>query len=125
MSASSHSHKLSLTLFRLQEEYGWKLVHADIGRAPQRPLLLAVCVGTGTQLIAMAIVTLVFALLGFLSPSNRGGLGTVMIVTWTLFGSVSGYFSARVHVSLNGEDWKKCMFLTATCFPFVVFSSIL
>ncbi|PWN45536.1 hypothetical protein IE81DRAFT_320298 [Ceraceosorus guamensis] len=109
----------------VQEEYGWKLVHADIGRTPSRPLLLAVMVGTGTQLVAMAGVTLVFALLGFLSPSNRGSLGTVMVVTWTLFGSVSGYFSTRIHVSLNGEDWKKCTFLTAFAFPFVVFSSIL
>lgn len=28
----------------------------------------------------------VFALLGFLSPSNRGSLATVMIVCWTFFG---------------------------------------
>ena len=34
----------------------------------------------------MVSVTLVFALLGFLSPSNRGSLATVMIVCWTLFG---------------------------------------
>ena len=38
------------------------------------------------------LLSLVFALLGFLSPSNRGSLATVMMVCWTIFG---------VFVSLN------------------------
>jgi len=67
-------------------------------------MVLSVMVGNGTQLCAMCAVTLgnffnprpfiyylinfpiVFALLGFLSPSNRGSLATVMMVCWTLFG---------------------------------------
>ena len=32
------------------------------------------------------LLPLVFALLGFLSPSNRGSLATVMMVCWTIFG---------------------------------------
>jgi len=31
-------------------------------------------------------LSLVFALLGFLSPSNRGSLATVMMICWTIFG---------------------------------------
>jgi len=33
----------------------------------------------------------VFALLGFLSPSNRGSLATVMIVCWSFFGWLVTY----------------------------------
>ena len=35
--------------------------------------LLSVYVGSGCQLLGMASVTLIFALLGFLSPARRGG----------------------------------------------------
>lgn len=109
----------------VQEEYGWKLVHADVNRTPPRPMLLATMVGTGTQLFAMSLVTLVFALLGFLSPSNRGGLGTVMVVTWCLFGGVAGYFSSRVYISMGGDNWKQTALMTATLFPMIIFTNIL
>lgn len=65
----------------------------------------------------IVIILAVFALLGFLSPSNRGSLATMMIVFWTLFGSVGGYVSARVYASLGGTERKKNAFLTATILP--------
>ncbi|KAG8913966.1 hypothetical protein FRC02_005222 [Tulasnella sp. 418] len=70
----------------IQEDYGWKLVHGEVFRRPAFPMLLAVMTGNGAQLAAMVAVTLVFALLGFLSPSNRGSLATVMIICYTFFG---------------------------------------
>jgi transmembrane 9 superfamily protein 2/4 len=109
----------------VQEEYGWKLVHADVNRTPPRAMMLATMIGTGTQLVAMAMVTLLFALLGLLSPSNRGSLGTVMVVTWCLFGSVAGYFSARIYISLGGQQWKQTAGMTAILFPAVIFTAIL
>lgn len=42
----------------VQEDYGWKLVHGDVFRPPTRSMLLAVFVGSGTQLIAMTALTL-------------------------------------------------------------------
>jgi hypothetical protein len=63
------------------------------------------------------VVTTVFALLGFLSPSNRGSLATVMMVCWTFFGSVGGYVSARLYVSLGGTDKRRNSFVTATALP--------
>ena len=74
-------------------------------------------VGNGAQLCAMVGVTLVFALLGFLSPSNRGSLATVMMVCWTFFGGIGGYFSSRAYASLGGQDRRKNAFLTATVLP--------
>ncbi|QRV79231.1 transmembrane 9 superfamily member 1 [Ceratobasidium sp. AG-Ba] len=106
----------------VQEDFGWKLVHGEVFRSPRNPLVLSVLVGNGAQLCVMVGVTLVFALLGFLSPSNRGSLATVMIVFWTFFGSVGGYVSARVYASLGGTEQKKNAFLTATILPAFVFS---
>lgn len=101
----------------VQEDWGWKLVHGEVFRTPRYPLVLSVMVGNGAQLCAMVGVTLVFALLGFLSPSNRGSLATVMMVCWTLFGGIGGYFSSRVYASLGGQDRRKNAFLTATILP--------
>ena len=55
------------------QESGWKLVHGDVLRPPAYPLLLSVSIGTGTQLLGMAVISIVCAMLGFLSPANRGG----------------------------------------------------
>ncbi|CAB5395830.1 unnamed protein product [Rhizophagus irregularis] len=95
----------------VQEDFGWKLVHGDVFRPPVNVMLLSVFLGSGAQLFFMTAVTLVFAVLGFLSPSNRGSLATVMIIFYMLFGSVAGYVSARVYKMFNGDSWKKNVFL--------------
>ena len=66
-------------------------------RAPTSASLLAVYVGTGSQLLGMAFVTMIFAVLGFLSPANRGGLMTAMLLLFAFMGIVGGYFSGRLY----------------------------
>ncbi|KAI0256246.1 Nonaspanin TM9SF [Lactifluus subvellereus] len=105
----------------VQEDWGWKLVHGEVFRTPNNPLILSALVGNGAQLCSMVGVTLVFALLGFLSPSNRGSLATVMMICWTFFGSIGGYISSRVYASLGGTDRRKNAFLTATALPTLIF----
>ncbi|OCF39216.1 endosomal P24A protein [Kwoniella heveanensis CBS 569] len=108
----------------VQEDYGWKLVHGEVFRLPNRPMVLSVMVGNGAHLVMMCIVTLVFALFGFLSPSNRGSLATVLLICWTLFGCVGGYASARTYATVGGDQWKPNLVLTAVLFPTVIFSVI-
>ncbi|KAI0093045.1 Nonaspanin [Irpex rosettiformis] len=105
----------------VQEDWGWKLVHGEVFRTPPHSLILSVLIGNGSQLCAMVGVTLVFALLGFLSPSNRGSLATVMMVCWTFFGGVSGYFSSRSYASMGGTDRRKQAFFAAVLLPTIVF----
>ncbi|KAF2760108.1 hypothetical protein EJ05DRAFT_449803 [Pseudovirgaria hyperparasitica] len=107
----------------VQEDSGWKLVHGDVFRAPKNPLLLSVLLGNGAQLFMMAGFTIAFAMLGFLSPSNRGALGTIMILLYTFFGSIGGYVSARTYKSFGGEKWKQNFALTPLALPLVVFST--
>lgn len=102
------------------EDFGWKLVHGDVFRAPVRGTFLAVAVGSGSQLVLMISVTLVFAVLGFLSPSSRGSLPTALVVTYILFGSVAGYQSARFYKMFGGENWKKNVLLSAFFVPGVL-----
>ncbi|KAK4197303.1 hypothetical protein QBC40DRAFT_257213 [Triangularia verruculosa] len=106
----------------VQEDSGWKLVHGDVFRNPSHPLLLSVFLGSGTQLFVMAGFTIAFALLGFLSPSNRGSLGTITVLLYTVLGFVGGYTSARMYKSLHGEKWKLNIILTPLLVPGIVFT---
>ncbi|CAO3592436.1 unnamed protein product [Absidia cylindrospora] len=108
----------------VQEDYGWKLVHGDVFRPPTRPMLLSVLVGSGCQLIAMTGLTLVFAILGFLSPSNRGSLGTMMVIFFMVFSCISGYSSARLYKMNGGEAWKMNILMSATLFPGVIMAGL-
>jgi len=105
----------------VQDDSGWKLVHGDVFRSPTNPMLLSVFLGSGAQLFFMTGATIMFALLGFLSPSNRGSLGTVMILSYTLFGFIGGYVSARSYKSFGGEAWKRNIILTPLFVPGIVF----
>lgn len=107
----------------VQEDSGWKLVHGDVFRAPGSPLVLSVFLGNGAQLFVMTGFTIAFALLGFLSPSNRGSLGTIMVLLYTVLGFIGGYASARVYKSFGGEKWKLNIALTPLMVPGIVFST--
>lgn len=61
-------------------------------------------------------------MLGFLSPSSRGFLGTVMVILYTLFGFVGGYVSSRVYKFFGGERWKLNFALTPVALPGTVFA---
>eukprot|EP00249_Psilotum_nudum_P014615 c24917_g1_i1 orf=406-2349(+) len=104
-----------------QEETGWKLVHADVFRPPNNAGLLCVYVGTGVQFLGMTIVTMIFALFGFLSPANRGALMTAMLLLWVFMGLFAGYASACLYKMFKGTEWKKNTLKTAFLFPGVVF----
>lgn len=107
-----------------QEESGWKLLHGDVFRAPPQKSLLAVSVGTGMQLFGMSFVTMIFAVLGFLSPANRGGLTTAMLILYAVMGSLGGYYTGRMLKLFQVSDWKANSLKTALYFPsacFIVF----
>jgi len=107
----------------VQEDSGWKLVHGDVFRPPKNPLLLSIFLGNGAQLFFMAGITIIFALFGFLSPSNRGSLGTAMIMLYTIFGFIGGYVAARVYKTFGGEAWKRNIVLTPVMIPGIVFGT--
>jgi len=104
----------------LQEESGWKLVHADVFRPPPNTLLLSASLGTGTQLLGMAAISILCAMLGFLSPANRGGLLTATLLLFVLMGVPAGYTSANTYKSLKGVEWKTATILTAFLYPSLI-----
>jgi len=123
--ADFRRYRESLEAQEEQEETGWKLVHGDVFRAPNHPMLLAVFIGTGVQVFCMTLTTMVFAVLGFLSPSNRGALMTSMVVLFVLMGTAAGYSSARLCKMLKVQNWKRVTLLTAFLLPGIVFTIFL
>ncbi|EME32166.1 endomembrane protein-like protein [Galdieria sulphuraria] len=105
-----------------QEEVGWKLLHGDVFRPPPYSSVLCILVGNGAQVLVIAIITLLFALFGFLSPANRGALLSCMVALWVLTSAVAGYSSARLYKSLGGIFVKRVVLGTALIFPGCVFS---
>ena len=49
----------------VQEEFGWKLVHGDVFRPPRKGMLLSVLLGSGVQVLCMAVITLSEFLINF------------------------------------------------------------
>ncbi|KAI8911628.1 hypothetical protein EDD86DRAFT_202898 [Gorgonomyces haynaldii] len=108
-----------------QEEFGWKMVHADVFRPPVNRMMLSILIGSGAQILCMSFVTLIFAVLGFLSPSSRGSLGTMALVFYVLFAFVGGYVSSILYKTLQGEHWKRNVVLTAVLLPGIIFAILL
>jgi len=107
------------------EEYGWKLVRSDVFRPPNYKTFFAVLVGTGVQVLSMCVITMVFAVLGFLSPSNSGSLTTAVLVLFVWFGVAAGYSSSRIYLMFNGQHRTRNTLVTAFFFPGTVLSIII
>ena len=75
----------------------------------------------------MAVLTLLFAALGFLSPANRGSLMTTLLLLYVFMGIFAGYYSARCYKMFGETDWQRQTLQTALLFPglnFLVFFAL-
>jgi transmembrane 9 superfamily protein 2/4 len=103
------------------DEFGWKQVCNDVFRKPTYRMLLSSFIGTGLQLFAMIIYTLVFAMIGFYTPEKRGSLLMIMILLFVFMGVFAGYYSSRFYKMFGGKDWLKNSLLTAFLYPGILF----
>ena len=108
----------------LEEITGWKLLRADVFRAPQYAGFLAPLVGSGTQLVFMATFLILLSCVGVLNPSLRGGFVSAGVGLFVLAGPISGYFSARVYKTFGGLNDRKNAMITALLFPGLIFCTI-
>ncbi|RAL45248.1 unnamed protein product [Cuscuta campestris] len=106
-----------------EELSGWKLVVGDVFREPNHSKLLCVMIGDGVRITGMAVVTILFAALGFMSPASRGMLLTGMIMLYLFLGISAGYVGVRLWITIKGnpEGWKSVCWATTCFFPGIVF----
>ncbi|KAF1985586.1 hypothetical protein K402DRAFT_334073, partial [Aulographum hederae CBS 113979] len=106
----------------LDDTAGWKLLHADVFRAPPFPQLLAPLIGSGTQLLSMTLSLLLLSALGLLNPSYRGGFVSVGFGLFVLGGLLAGYVSGRLFATFCGEaDWRRNAVVTGLLVPGLLF----
>eukprot|EP01135_Chromosphaera_perkinsii_P005568 Nk52_evm117s352 gene=Nk52_evmTU117s352 len=102
------------------EESGWKLLHGDVFRPPERNMLLTALICSGLHLFLLTIVTVFFAMAGFLSPSRAGSLLNGAVMMYVLMGCFAGYLSGRMFRTFKGKSWTKAALSSSLLLPGVV-----
>ncbi|CAO3657289.1 unnamed protein product [Mucor hiemalis] len=100
----------------LGDEYGWKQVHGDVFRQPPRLMLMSALMGTGSQLVILSAVVILYTILGDLY-AERATILTATIFLYALTSFVAGYTSARYYIRYGGKDWVKTVVMTASLWP--------
>ncbi|DBA96073.1 TPA: Transmembrane 9 superfamily member 2 [Trebouxia sp. C0004] len=110
-----------------EEETGWKYIHGDVFRFPPQLSLFSACVGTGSQILVMAIAIFMLALVGVFYPYNRGALLSACVVLYALTAGIAGYVSAVQYKTMGGTNWVRNVLLTVAlfCGPMLICFSFL
>mmetsp|Transcript_43813 Transcript_43813/g.80000 ORF Transcript_43813/g.80000 Transcript_43813/m.80000 type:complete len:599 (+) Transcript_43813:81-1877(+) len=107
----------------VEEETGWKLLHADVFRSPKHRLFFCSAVGAGMQLFTMVVMVVLVGCIGVYY--QRGAVASAAVVSYMVTAAVAGYVSAHLYQKLGGEKWAWNIFVTALMFTgplFVVWS---
>ncbi|KAJ9551174.1 hypothetical protein OSB04_015219 [Centaurea solstitialis] len=103
-----------------EELSGWKVVVADVFRAPSHPALLCVMVGDGVWILGTAFVTITFAALGLWHPLLRGTLVTSTLIFYMILGILAGYVAVRMWRTIfygDHKGWVSVSWKVACFFP--------
>jgi len=107
----------------VEEETGWKLLHADIFRPPKHRLGFCAAVGAGAQLFSMVVMIVLVGCIGVFY--QRGAVVSAGVVSYMVTAAFGGYSSAQLYQKLGGEKWALNIFVTAMMFvgpAFVIWS---
>ena len=104
-----------------EDETGWKLVHADVFRLPERKALFSAIMGTGLQLLTVFLVMLTLAVVGVFYPYGRGTMYAAIIVIYSVTAVISGYVSGYTYSAIGGSSSSECVMSTVGLFPVPVF----
>lgn len=107
----------------VEEETGWKLLHADVFRSPKHRLFFCAAVGSGLQLFSMVVMIVLVGCIGVFY--QRGAVASAGVISYMVTAAISGYTSAHLYQKLGGEKWAWNIFVTALMFvgpAFVIWS---
>ncbi|KAK9144204.1 hypothetical protein Sjap_004107 [Stephania japonica] len=98
------------------EETGWKYIHGDVFRFPKHKALLCAVLGSGSQLLVLAMFIFLLALVGTFYPYNRGALFSALVIIYALTSGIAGYTSTSTYLQLEGNNWVRNVLLTGCVF---------
>merc|ERR1712176_742017 len=76
-------------LTAVEEETGWKLLHADVFRPPKHRLFFCSAVGAGAQLFSMIMMIVLVGCVGVFY--QRGAVASAGVVSYMVTAAVGGY----------------------------------
>jgi transmembrane 9 superfamily protein 2/4 len=104
------------------EESGWPAVRYNVFRPPSfSPMLLAVACGSGAQVLCTTIMTVSLACLGILNDYHKGAFVLCLLWSYTIFGCINGYVTARFYKTFDGTEQQRTTTLAAFGFSGIVF----
>jgi hypothetical protein len=110
------------------DDSGWKQVHGDVFRKPVHVEIYAALLGSGTQLLLLALAVIFAALAGSLYV-DRGAVSKAVVVAYALTSAAGGFVSGQYYRSQffpePAPQWPVVMLLTAAGFPGAVFVTVL
>ncbi|CAE7629980.1 TMN4 [Symbiodinium necroappetens] len=98
----------------VEEETGWKLLHADVFRAPKHRLFFCSAIGAGAQMTSMMIMVVLVGCIG--AYYQRGAVASAAVISYMVTALLGGFVSANLYQKLGGEKWAWNIFMTALCF---------
>ena len=69
-----------------------------------------------------AILTITFAMMGFLNPSRCGSLTMGSLVVYCTWVELLENGMARIYKTFKGKNWQKAILATAFVLPFITFA---
>ncbi|XP_059489038.1 transmembrane 9 superfamily member 3 [Neocloeon triangulifer] len=103
----------------LGDEYGWKQVHGDVFRPASQPMIFSALIGTGYQVVTVALCVIIFAILGELY-TERGSLLSTAIFVYAATSPINGYCGGSLYARMGGKVWIRQMLLSAFLLPALV-----
>jgi transmembrane 9 superfamily protein 1 len=89
------------------DESGWKMIHGDVFRFPQRVSLLCSVVGVGTQVCALMVSFFLLGVAGVFHPHNGGSVHVAIVALYALTAAIAGYASATLFRKMQGKNWVR------------------
>jgi len=99
----------------MEEESGWKLLHADVFRTPNHRMWMCACIGAGAQLLGVLLCIVVAGCFGYFF--ERGAILAATITCYLFTSFVSGYVSGNLYRRLGGQKWAWNILITSVAFP--------
>lgn len=107
----------------LGDEYGWKQVHGDVFRSPSYPVLFSSIIGTGCQILVVALFSILLAILGDYYQ-QRGTLLSTAIFLYATTSPINGYFGGALYSRLGGKEWIKQTIVGSVLFPLLISTTV-
>lgn len=108
-----------------ENDSGWRMLRGDVFRPPRASTLLCILCGSGCQLAAVVLITIVFSAMGFVTPGRRGQLVSLLVAMYALSSGMAGYVATGMHRAIGGMHWRLVTFGVAVALPGVAFCTFL